>query len=123
MDIVGFAVIKKDATTCKGANNPNEFMGEICSVIEFGHDGDVLVLNPKGTALAMFEKCDVTTSFKCGYSSGVVTPPDLEVFHQMAYVVKATTRKGGYNKLVRNMVIAASLHKGEFNDNLLWSKQ
>ena len=69
--------------------------------MEFGFDGSVLVLNPKSTALAMFDKTDVSSSFKCGYSNGVVTAPDLHIFEQMAYVQKAQQRKGGYDRLVR----------------------
>ncbi len=122
-NIVGFVHIKKDATTCKGAQYPNEFIGETCAVMEFGVDGCVLALNPKGTALAMFDKEDIQSSFKCGFSAGVVTPPDLNMVEQMMYVTKAQTRKGGYNWIVRDMVIAASLHKNQFNDSLLWQLQ
>lgn len=121
--IVGFAHIKKDATTCKGAENPNEFLGQTCAVMEFGVDDCVLVLNPKSTALAMFDKEDVSASFKCGYSNGIVTPPDLNMIEQMMYVTKAQTRKGGYNYIVREMVIAASLHKNKFNDGFIWQLQ
>lgn len=66
-DIVGFVHINKNATTCKGAKNPSEFIGQTCPVMEFGVDDCVLVLNPQSTALAMFDKEDVYRSFKCGY--------------------------------------------------------
>jgi hypothetical protein len=122
-DIVGFVHINKNATTCKGAKNPNEFIGQTCAVMEFGVDNSVLVLNPQSTALAMFDKEDVYRSFKCGYSNGIVTPPNLEILEQMMYVVKAQQRKGGYNRLVRNMVIEASLMKGKFHDSFLWAMQ
>jgi hypothetical protein len=120
--IVGFVHINKNATTCKGAMNPSEFINKTCAVMEFGVDDSVLVLNPEGTALAMFDKEDVYRGFKCGYSSGVVTPPNLDTISQMMYVLKAKQRKGGYNILVRNIVIESSLMKGEFNDKVLWSK-
>lgn len=122
-NIVGFADIKKNATTCKGAENPNEFIGKTCAVVEFGVDDCVLVLNPQSSALAMFDKEDVARSFKCGYSNGIVTPPDLDMFNEMMYVTKAQTRKGGYNKIVCGMVIQASLMKGSFNDSFLWALQ
>lgn len=122
-NIVGFAHIKKDATTCTGARNPSEFIGETCAVMEFGVDDCILALNPQGTAMAMFDKEDVKASFKCGYSNGVVTPPGLNMMAQMMYVAKAQTRKGGYNNIVKQMVIAASLHKNEFNDSFLWQLQ
>lgn len=121
--IVGYAHIDRNATTCSGAKNPSEFIGKVCRVMEFGIDDSVMVFNPEATALAMFDKKDVYRSFKCGYSSGVVTPPDLDILNQMMYVSKTTLRKGGYNTLVRNMVIEASLMKGKFHDSFLWAKQ
>jgi len=121
--IVGFAHINKNATTCKGAINPNEFIGQTCAVMEFGVDDCVLILNPQGTALASFDKEDVYMSFKCGFSNGIVTPPDLDMLNQMMYVTKAQMRKGGYDSLVCNMVIAASLIKGQFSDSFLWAMQ
>jgi len=123
MDIVGFCRIKKTATTCNGALDPNEFIGQICPVYEVGHDDCVLVINPKGTALDMFDKEDVQQSFKCAYRDGIVMPPGLDFFDQMAYMMRVRERKGGYNKLLCNMVIVASLMKGEFNDDFLWQKQ
>jgi hypothetical protein len=122
-DIVGFVHINKNATTCKGAKNPNEFIGQTCAVMEFDSDGGVICLNPQGTALAMFDKQDVYRSFKCGYSNGIVTPPNLGMFEQIIYVSKAKKRKGGYNWLVRNMVIEASLMKNNFHDSFLWAMQ
>jgi hypothetical protein len=122
-NIVGFCTIDKNATSCAGAENPNEFIGKDCAVMEFTDYGDVLVLNPQGTALAMFEKKDVYRKFKCGYVNGIVTPPNLDLIGQMAYVGKATMRKGGYNTILKNMVIVASLSKGEFYDNFLWELQ
>jgi len=122
-DIVGFVHINKNATTCRGAENPNEFIGKTCPVIEFDSEGGVLCLNPQGTALAMFDKEDIYRSFKCGYSNGIPTPPNLELIEQMFYITKAQQRKGGYNQLLRNMVIEGSLMKGIFHDSFLWAMQ
>ena len=122
-NIVGFVTISKTATTCKGAENPSEFIGETCAVMEFGVDGCVLVLNPKSTALAMFDKEDIASSFKCSIFDGIVTPPNLDFTQQMMYISKARNRKGGYNNLLSNMVIQASLSKGVFYDSFLWAKQ
>ncbi len=123
MDIVGFAHIDKNATTCKGAKNPNEFIGQTCAVVEFDSDGGVLCLNPQGTALAMFDKQDVYRSFECTMQSDVVCPPKQDMLTNMAYVTKCMMRKGGYNKLLSRMVIEASLMKGKFTDNFLWQLQ
>lgn len=122
-DIVGYAEIKHDAKTCKGARNPSDFIGKICRVMEFGHDGCVMVLNSQGNALAMFDSCDVYRSFKCKIFNDVITPPNMDFIEQIMYHDKVMTRKGGYNNIVKNFVIASSLHKGEFNDHVLWAKQ
>ena len=123
MGIVGFVNIKNNATTCKGAINPNEFIGKTCAVMEFGHDDCVLVLDPKGNALAMFDKEDIDRQFKCKLVNGIVCPADLHILDQMLYIHKCQNRKGGYNNLVMNMVIQASLMKGEFTDSFLFQKQ
>jgi|688.fasta_scaffold134854_9 hypothetical protein len=123
MNICGFAYIKKDATTCRGGENPKDFIGNICAVLDFGWDGCVLVLNPQSTALAMFDKEDVYQKFECGYVDGVITPPNLDMLVQAMYVMKARTRIGGYNHILRDMVIQASLIKGVFYDKFLWERQ
>lgn len=123
MNIVGFCDIKNQATTCISAIDHKEFIGKTCSVIEFASDGGVLVLNQKGTGLAMFDKEDVYRSFKCTYISHVVMPPDLNELDQAIYMHKVMSRKGGYSPILANMVIQASLMKGEFTDNFLWQKQ
>ncbi len=71
----------------------------------------------------MFDKEDIYTSFKCGYTNGIVTPPDLSMIDEMMYLAKVQQRKGGYNQILCNIVIQASLMKGKFNDSLLWAKQ
>jgi hypothetical protein len=38
-------------------------------------------------------------------------------------VEKRVMRKGGYNNMVRHLVIATSLHSNEFNDKFLFTKQ
>lgn len=123
MDIVGFAHIDKNATTCIGAKNPNEFIGQTCAVMEFDSEGGVLCLNPQGTALAMFDKQDVYRSFECTMQADVVCPPKQDMLSNMAYVTKCMMRKGGYNKLLSRMVIQASLMKGKFTDTFLWQLQ
>lgn len=122
-NICGFAHIRKNSTSCKGTDNPKDFEDQICPVFEFGVDDCVLVLNPAGNALAMFDKEDIQRKFRCGYVSGIVTPPELDTFNQMSYVAKAQTRKGGYNYILCNMVIEASLRNGKFTDSFLWELQ
>lgn len=123
MEIVGYAQVRSDAKTCKGAKNPLEFLGKVCSVMEFGVDGCFLVLSPSGTALAMFDKEDIEKKFKCTMSGGTICPPNLSSLEILSYVAKCRDRKGGYNRILRDMVITASLSKGEFHDNFLWQLQ
>lgn len=124
MDLAGYALIDRDAKTGVSPAPMSDFCGKSCRVIEFGaHDGGVLVMNDEGTAIGTFDKEDITASFRCSQQGEIVCPPDLDPIGQMMYVAKATGRKGGYNRIVRQLVIAASLHRGEFCDSLLWQKQ
>jgi hypothetical protein len=119
-DVVGYALIDRDAKTGVGPDIKS-FLGEQVRVMEFAQDGGVLVLNREASAMAMFDKCDVVRSFKCGEIAGVITPPDLSLVDQMIYIANASARKGGYNHIVKYMVVAASLHRNEFCDSLLWA--
>lgn len=123
MDYVGFAHIDKNATTIKGAKNPNEFIGKTCAVMEFDCDGGALILNPEQTAMAMVDKKDIYRRFECIVSGNTICPPNQNAIETMMYVTKCVTRKGGYNNILRNMVIEASLMKGVFTDNFLWQLQ
>ena len=124
-DLVGYAVIKKDATTGVSPVPISNFTTPHgVRVLEFATDGGVLVVDAEGSGLCMFDKCDVITSFKCSVENDVIIPPDITDFMQkMLYVTKVNMRKGGYSNILKRMVIAASLHKGEFNDSFLWAKE
>ncbi|MEB5150239.1 hypothetical protein RXR64_29820, partial [Pseudomonas aeruginosa] len=61
--------------------------------------------------------------FKCCEYANVLCPPNMPNIEKMMYYHKVITRKGGYNYLCKEMVIAASLHRNEFTDNVLFSKQ
>ncbi len=125
MDVTGYAFIKKDAKTAKGVDPKKlpDFLGQTVRVMEFADDGGALVISPKGDCLAMFEKEDIKTKFKCTVQGEIICPPDIDPFEQIIYSAKAMSRKGGYGPIIKQMVIAASLHKGTFNDNFLWQKQ
>ena len=122
MDVVGYCLIKKDATT-GAAKNIDKFIGHRVRVMEFASDGGVLVISSDASEMAMFDACDVLRKFECTDDGNFIMPPKLDIICQMAYRVKAMSRKGGYVPLLREMVIQASLHKGEFNDGFLWQNQ
>lgn len=124
MELQGFCTIKKDAKSGSGTENLEWFLGKDCAVMEFSeHDGSVLVMDWDGRGLAMFDKEDVQRKFECRMSGDVIYPPKLNLTEQMTYFSKVINRKGGYNKLLKNMVIQASLLKGEFYDDFLFQKQ
>ena len=121
-DIEGYCIIKQGA---KGISTiPLEnFYEKRIRVLEFGHGDCVLVVNNESTALATFEKEAVKASFKCGATQTHIFPPGLDIIQQMAYISKLETRKGGWDPILKEMVIQYSLMKGEYTDNLLWQKQ
>jgi len=123
MDIVGFCTIKKDAKCNFALLKPKDWQGKDCAVFEFNPEGDVLALHPSGEAIGMFEKDEILRSFKCGLFGKYIVPPGLNFYEQSAYVAKLMQRKGGYDTLLKNMVIEASLAKGKFCDSFLWQKQ
>jgi len=124
MEVTGYCIIKRDATTGITPGDINTFLGKPLRVIEFSiHDGSVLVINSNADALATFDKSDIIASFRCKMKAHIVCPPDLSDTETYAYMMKAMARKGGYNDIVAKMVIAASLHRGEFNDSFLWQLQ
>jgi hypothetical protein len=120
MEVVGYVTIKKDATTGTSAVPMERFLGKDCRVFEFASDGGVFVIDAQATGIAMFDACDIYRSFKCNEYNGVLCPPGGTPLANMAYSMKAISRKGGYPPTVKFMVIEASLQKGEFNDNFLW---
>lgn len=121
MDIQGYCTISRTATTGVG-QNLETFIGQDCRVIDFNERGDVLLINREATHMAMFDKVDVYRFFQCKMYGDVVCPPDMGLPEQIAYSAKVLTRKGGYNTLLKHMVIEASLMKGCFTDRFLFSK-
>lgn len=122
MDIVGYCTIKKDATTGV-AQNIKSFLGKDVRVMEFARDGGALVINSEATEMAMFNKEDIIRRFECGTQGEYLTPPNLDTLQQMAYMTKLMSRKGGFNQIVRAMVIQTSLHKGKYTDDFLFQKE
>lgn len=124
MDIQGYAEIKHDAKSGFSPIDIKHFLGKLCRVIEFSkHDGGVLVVDNEGQGLATFDKQDVYRSFECSRIGEVICPPNLNDCDKFIYVSKCMNRKGGYNRTVASLVIASSLMKGIFNDQILWAKQ
>lgn len=122
MDTVGYCTIRKGATTGKG-DKLDSFMGKDCRVLEFADDGGVLVINQESSSIATFDKADVSRSFKCKVIGDIICSPELNEVEQIIYTSKVMGRKGGYNQLLKSMVIQAGLMKGKFNDTFLFQNQ
>jgi hypothetical protein len=123
MEVQGYCTINRNATTGRGSELET-FIGKDCRVMEFAQDGGVLVMNAQATAIASFDQVDVYRSFACRAVGDVLCPPDMtDPIAQIMYMTKVTTRKGGYNAMLRNMVIQASLMKGKFTDDLLFQTE
>jgi hypothetical protein len=123
MDVVGYCIINRNAKTGMGMEIESFLNNEPVRVIEFATDGGVLVINRSATGIATFDKEDIVASFKCTVCNDVICPPNYDILKQMEYATVATMRKGGYGPIVKRMVIAASLHRREFCDSILWAKQ
>lgn len=81
-----------------------------------------LALDPQAVCLLDIRSMDsVSAHFLCGQYGDYLVPPGLDIQGRMAYALRCMTRKGGYNDILRRMVIAASLHSGEFDDRFLWT--
>lgn len=122
MKIVGYAEIKSNAVKITAAS-PYKFKGKVVRVYEFASDGGILVVDNSATELAMIEKEEIARSFKCNQEGNTLMPIGLDVTQKAGYQIKVQIRQGGYNDLLMKMVIAASLAKGQFDDNILFQNQ
>ncbi len=123
MELVGYCTIKKEATTGRSAISMDNFLGKDVRVMEFASDGGVMVVDSQAKGIAMFDKQDVYRSFECRELGDIVMPANLNTIEQFEYSARCMSRKGGYNRLLRNMVVEASLMRGKFTDAFLWQKQ
>lgn len=121
-DIVGYVYIKKNPVGMS-AESLNKFSNKICEVIEFAVDGGCLCINPDKTALGMFDKSEIVKSFECSADNNYILPPNLNEFEKMVFKLKLENRKGGYDNIVKSMIIVASLHAGKYTDELLFQNQ
>ena len=114
MKVVGYCIIKKDAKSGMSPLEMSEFInGRPIRVYEFSKvDGSVLVINNEATGLVTFDKEDIQSSFRCEMLGNVCVSPDLNLIERSLYAAKVLNRKGGYNDLLMNMVIASCLHYG-----------
>ena len=120
-EVQGYVILKED---CPSFISPGKISSyqPYCRALEINEHGALLIAND-ALSVGTVDAEDIRRSVRLEIFNGVACPPDLDTVAKMAYALKATSRKGGYNDLVRQMIIMASLHKGEFCDSLLWQKQ
>lgn len=125
MEIKGYCMLKSTNTVTGYVGDIKELLPpHALRIIDIAVDGNgFLVLNANSSALAMVEKEDVDYLFYCSVLNGVICPPDINFAERLQFAVSRQTRKGGYNNIVANIVIAASLSKGYFTDDFLFQKQ
>ena len=94
-------------------------------VVDIGTDGNsLLCIEPGGRALVdVCSMADVACWFQCRERGDVVLPVCDDELELLAEMSRRIARKGGYNHLLKGMVILNSLRKGEFNDDFLFAKQ
>lgn len=124
-DIKGYCTLKSINTVTGYAFNPEELLkAPFLRIFDIAVNNDgFMVLNPQGTALAVVDMPDVDRYFLCDDVAGVLIPKGLYFMQQLVEVAKRQSRKGGYNEIIRRMVIGASLHAGKFNDDFLFELQ
>jgi hypothetical protein len=122
-DIQGYAIIRKNSTSGVSVAPMEDFETKPCRVMEFAVDGGAMLINMQGTAIGIFDKCDIERQFKCENVGDILCEPGLSDIEKLLYCSKVHNRKGGYAPILKHMVIASSLQKGEFYDYVLWAKQ
>lgn len=123
MKTVGYCILKSEVDKDPVMPSPNGWANKPIRVMEFDQRGGVLALDNSATAMGMFNKEMITHSFKCSNIGNIICPPNLNELEKMAYMTKVMSRKGGYDPKLKYLVIAASLHRNEFCDSILWQKQ
>lgn len=121
MDIKGYCTIKQSAEGRYVADVKKWKEALYCRVMDYNIDGDVLAVLPDGQAMGMFNKNEVDSFFPCVVFGNVLCPPEANVADQEVYYLKVVSRKGGYNDILRRMVIINSLRKGKLDDDFLFS--
>lgn len=95
-------------------------------IIDIGvGDSGYLCVSPDASCLVdVRNKSTIRNIFFCDEEGDILIPPGIDdTVKRMAEFAKRSTRPGGYDRTIRNMVIAASLCKGEFYDGFLFRNE
>lgn len=81
-----------------------------------------MCIAPQGECLVdVRDTNDVESYFLCELEGDVVMPPGLSFLDKNLFYTKRMSRKGGYNHIVRYLVIMNSLRSGKVDDRFLFA--
>jgi hypothetical protein len=121
MELQGFAMVSDSADFKNVMGTKEDWIGKPIMALELNdRTKSALLLN--GTNMGMFDYDDLIAHFQCQMVGDVLVPVGLNEIDKMLYHGLVIGRNGGYNTMVRQMVIMSSLHRREFSDNILWQK-
>lgn len=120
----GYCLIKNNPTTLNPKpKDIQQFVNVPLRIIDAGVDNSYLVVNPKGDEVVMVDSQDVVRVFTCNFIGDVPIPQEMDYIQGLLYYQKLQSRKGGFNEILRRMLIASSLRSGKFNDTFLFQNQ
>ena len=120
-DTVGFVILKQDADLKHAVGDPETWKKGIKTALEINNSTESVLLID-GANMGMFDFKDVDRMFDCDSQGDVLLPKGLNEIEKMFYFGHVMSRNGGYNEIARKLVIASSLHRQEFCDDVLWQK-
>lgn len=120
-DTAGFVILKSDADCKHAVGDPKEWTSGVKLALEINNKTkSVLLLSEVNMGMFDFEHVD--RMFECCRQGDVLMPLGLNEMEKMVYFSTVMSRNGGYNNMLMRMVMAASLHRRDFCDSVLWQK-
>ena len=120
-ETAGFVILKSNADCKHAVGDPKEWTSGIKLALEINNRTNSVLL-VQGAQMGMFDFKDVDRKFECIRQGDVLMPLGLNEMEKMMYFGLVMGRNGGNNNMTMRMVMAASLHRGEFCDSVLWQK-
>lgn len=92
------------------------------AIMDIGvNNSGLLLIEPKGACIVDCQDMkDIRAWFQCDEVGDILLPPGLSEMQQLEECSIRYNRPGGYNQIIRSLVIASSLQSGEFDDKFLF---
>lgn len=136
LELKGYCTLKSTRHVVIGLDpdlNPTEYNklkdeldhGCLLTIVDIAvnNTGFLCFASDPGCVVDVQSMDDVYKYFYCDKFNDVLLPPGLDDTQKLIQSIKRVTRDGGYNHIIRKMVIGASLIKGEFTDDFLFTKR